>query len=98
MRRCVTPSFIVKRLLFAVSLTLLAAACAHAPRPDGNLPPAPAQPAAPPQPAAPAQPPQGPSGESAEAAAPPTPKAAPSPITFALVGDVMLGSSFPDET
>jgi hypothetical protein len=90
----------VKRLLFAASLTLLSAACAHAPRPEGNLPPSPSQPAAPPQAAAPAQPPQAPqrpSGESAEAAAP-APKATPSPITFALVGDVMLGSSFPDET
>jgi hypothetical protein len=88
----------VKRLVLAASLTLLAAACAHAPRPEGNLPPSAAGPAAAPQPAAPAQapqPPQPPAGVRAEAPAPPP---APAPITFAAVGDVMLGSSFPDET
>lgn len=93
----------MKRLLPIASL-LLAAGCAHV-RPEGNLPPSPAQPAAapqPPEPAQPAQPPQPPSGLRSEAT-PPAPPAtepppSPAPVTFALTGDVMLGSSFPDET
>jgi hypothetical protein len=93
----------VKRLLVAAALALTAA-CAHAPRTEGNAPPSPAAPAAAPLPPAPPQPPQPPAGVRAEAAPPAAPEQAPAkpeapgPVTFALVGDVMLGSSFPDET
>ena len=93
----------MKRLLVAAALALTAA-CAHAPRTEGNAPPSPAAPAAAPLPPAPPQPPQPPAGVRAEAAPPAAPEQAPAkpeapaPVTFALVGDVMLGSSFPDET
>jgi hypothetical protein len=99
----------MKRLL-PLALAL-AAACAHQQqRPEGSVPPAPAAPAAQPLPPEPAQPPQQPlppSGTRAEAvpgapagAAPASPAqpAPEGPITFAAVGDVMLGSTFPDET
>ena len=75
-------------------LVALAAACAHRARPPG-APPASAAPPAPPAaplPPAPAAPPSPPVGE----LAPRVPSAG--PVTIAAVGDVMLGSSFPDET
>jgi len=86
----------------AVALLLaLAAGCAHRARhaPAGAPPaqPAPAAPAAAPVPPAPPAPPSRPlppEGSRSEGATP----AAPPAITFAAVGDVMLGSSFPDET
>jgi hypothetical protein len=94
------------RLLAVASLLVLAAACARrVPQavPDAGSPapaaaPAPAEPPASPQPpavpdaGAEAAPPS--DGAAAEAARAP----ARATITFAAVGDVMLGSSFPDET
>ncbi len=78
-----------------LAVLLLAAACAHrAPGPGAPLPPgaeAPAPPGAPLSPSPPS-PPQRPSGEAEEGSE------AATPITVAAVGDVMLGSSFPDET
>jgi capsule synthesis protein PGA_cap len=68
------------------SLLVLAAGCAHRGRPAG-APPAPEAPAAPPPPA-----------PAAEAAAEASQVPARAPITIAAVGDVMLGSAFPDET
>lgn len=102
----------MKRLALLAALALSAAGCAHAPRPEGNVPPAPPQPPAAPQapaPAAPAQPAQPPSGVRSDAAPAPgapaaggppeaAPPPAPAPVTFALAGDVMLGSSLPEET
>ncbi|HEX9309052.1 MAG TPA: CapA family protein [Anaeromyxobacter sp.] len=82
----------------AALLLALAAACAHRPKPAGAPPAPPAPAAAPLRPAPPAPPgqPAPPSGFRPDAAAPPARSAA--PITWAAVGDVMLGSSFPDET
>ncbi|HET7824186.1 MAG TPA: CapA family protein [Anaeromyxobacter sp.] len=89
----------MKRTLFPAALLALAAACVHPPaippsepptQPVQPSPPAEPQPPAPPA-APPAVPPEKP-GTGAEA-----PRAA-APIEFAFVGDVMLGSSFPDET
>ncbi len=92
---------------FALALLLALAACAHRPRSAG-APPAPPAPAgspaaaplppAPPAPASPPQAPTPPSGTRSEAPAATPPAAARAPIAFAAVGDVMLGSSFPDET
>jgi hypothetical protein len=96
----------MKRLTLALLLAL--GACAHrAPGPSGATPRAPDPAAAPPATSAP--PTDG--GGAAEApppdAEPPVAgapddaaerEAAASPITIAAVGDVMLGSSFPDET
>ncbi len=89
---------------FALALLLALAACAHRPRPAG-APPAPAGspaaaplPPAPPAPASPPTAPAPPSGTRSEAPTATPPAAARAPITFAAVGDVMLGSSFPDET
>jgi Bacterial capsule synthesis protein PGA_cap len=95
----------MKRFLLAAALALVAG-CAHQQqRPEGNTPAAPPGAAAQPLPAAPAQPPQPPAGvppAAPQAEVPPAaagPGAAPAgPITFAAVGDVMLGSTFPDET
>jgi hypothetical protein len=82
------------RALLALLLLLSAACARRVPAPDTAPAPAPAPPpAAQPAPAAPEPP--------ALAEAPPTatPDAPrPASITFAAVGDVMLGSSFPDET
>ena len=84
----------MRNALLAV-LLLAAAACAHrAPGPGAPLPPgaeAPAPPGAPLPPSPPSAP-QRPSGEAEEGSA------AAQPITVAAVGDVMLGSAFPDET
>jgi hypothetical protein len=81
------------RLLAIASLLAAAAGCAHRARPPAE-PPAPARepapPAAPPAPAAEPAPADAPRAEEAVPAAP--------PVTFAAVGDVMLGSTFPDET
>jgi hypothetical protein len=80
---------------FLAALLLAAAACAHrAPRPgEAPLPPG-VDRSAPLPPSRPQQPPPaaGPSGERGGDAA------AEVPITVAAVGDVMLGSTFPDET
>ncbi len=88
----------------ALALLLLAgAACAHRPArrgeeggtpsapPARSIPPAAPLPPSPPQPAAPPQ-----QGSGAPKASAPAGDAG--PITFAAVGDVMLGSTFPDET
>jgi hypothetical protein len=83
----------------AVALLLaFAAACAHRTKPGVPPPGAPAPPppsSAPSQPAPPSEPaPPTPRADEA----PRSPPAPPAPITFAAVGDVMLGSTFPDET
>lgn len=73
----------------------LASACAHAPPvPPGAVPPAPAgQPSPPLPPSPPASPaPPSPPSPASSAASP-----APVEIVFAAVGDVMLGSAFPDD-
>ncbi|HEX9399155.1 MAG TPA: CapA family protein [Anaeromyxobacter sp.] len=89
----------------AALLLALAAACAHRAKPGGaSL--SPAAPAAAPLPPAPPAQPAPPSGLRPDAALPPAPPPAAAlapparatPITVAAVGDVMLGSSFPDET
>jgi len=76
------------------SLLALSAACAHrAARPgEGPLPPVAEAPTGAEAPAAPARRAPAPPDTAAE------PPAAPAPITIAAVGDVMLGSTFPDET
>jgi hypothetical protein len=83
---------------FLLGLLALAAACAHPraipPAEPPTQPSPPAPPAAPQPPAAPA-PPSPPEKPGAGASAPA--ERAQAPITFAAVGDVMLGSSFPDE-
>jgi hypothetical protein len=77
----------------ALAALALAAACAHrAPVPPAGAPPPPPPPEAP----APSLPSDAPPPPEPPATAEPGP--APSPITVAAVGDVMLGSSFPDET
>jgi hypothetical protein len=79
----------MKKLAASVAF-VLAAACAHrqGPAPDG-VPGAPAPEAAP----------QAPAATPTETPAPAdAPAAVPAPITVAAVGDVMLGSTFPDET
>lgn len=85
----------MKQTALAALLLLTATACAHRTSRPGELPPGadaapplPAPQGAPPSPS-PAAGPSGPEGEAAPA---------PGPITVAAVGDVMLGSSFPDET
>ena len=87
----------MKRATPFLAAFLLAAACAHRPpvpppeapaQPGAPLSPAPPQPPAAPMPPSPPQPPA-----TGEAASP----LAQAPITFAAVGDVMLGSAFPDE-
>lgn len=77
--------------LLALSAVIAAAACAHAPRPEAvrhelAAPEPGPEPAPPPAPAAPA---------AGEAAAPVTGTAQ---VTVAAVGDIMLGSTFPDES
>ncbi|HEX9240995.1 MAG TPA: CapA family protein [Anaeromyxobacter sp.] len=81
------------RLPLLAALLALAAACAHGPKSPGAPPASPA-PAAAPLPASPPAPPSPP----APASPPSHPARDPAPVTFALAGDVMLGSSFPDET
>jgi hypothetical protein len=79
------------RLLPLLALaSLAAAACAHAPAPVATLPAPPAAPAQAPaaENAAPASEPSAPAAASA--------LTAPQPITFAAVGDIMLGSAYPD--
>ena len=79
----------MKRLLtvLALALAVTAAGCAHRARPPGEPPAPPASPLPPSEPAPPER---------------PTPEAEPpraeAPIALAAVGDVMLGSTFPDET
>jgi Bacterial capsule synthesis protein PGA_cap len=81
---------------FLLGVLALAAACAHRPAIPPGEPPMqpspPAPPAAPQPPAAPAPP------EKPGTGAPASPERARTPTTFAAVGDVMLGSTFPDET
>jgi hypothetical protein len=77
----------------ALAALALAAACAHrAPAPPAGAPP-------PPPPEAPAPPPPSDAPPlPSDAPPPPEPPATAAPVTVAAVGDVMLGSSFPDET
>ena len=85
----------MKRTIPALALLLLAGACAHRPAlPPAGSPsgPRPAAPPASPQPPAPPEPPAAPAPPGTAATG------APGPVTFAAVGDVMLGSTFPDET
>jgi hypothetical protein len=89
--------------LLALAFALLASACAHLPKPDAGTPSAPAPASLPAPPPAEAVPPSEDRNTAAARETEAIPgKAIPSrdkaPITFALVGDVMLGSSFPDET
>ncbi|HEY6098140.1 MAG TPA: CapA family protein [Anaeromyxobacter sp.] len=80
-----------------LALLLLAAGCAHRPATPPAEPPAqpsPPSPPASPEPPAPPMPPAPPERPSTGAQAAP----APAPITIAAVGDVMLGSAFPEET
>jgi hypothetical protein len=93
----------MNRLLALASLLVLAAGCAHRSRPAGAPPAPPAGPAAPlpPSPPSAPAPPAPPSGEARPeppARAEDRPPAPAVPITVAAVGDVMLGSAFPDET
>ena len=83
----------MKRLLVTVSLLAAAAGCAHRGRPPGVPPLEPVPPAAPLPPAEP-MPPSPPERPTAEA----EPARVEVPIAVAAVGDVMLGSTFPDET
>jgi hypothetical protein len=92
----VTP---MNRIALAAALAL-AAGCAHRARPS---PPPADSPVAEPRAIEPGSPsPPRETGDAAEVPAPPTqtapPAPEPRPLTFAAVGDVMLGSSFPDET
>ena len=88
----------------AALLLALAAACAHRAKPAGPTSPEPPAPAAAPLPPAPPAPPSPPArpappgGVRSDGATSPPPARAAQPITFAAVGDVMLGSAFPDET
>ncbi len=85
----------MKQTALAALLLLAATACAHRTSRPGELPPGADAPPTPPAPrGAPPSPSQatGPSRPEGEAAP------ARGPITVAAVGDVMLGSSFPDET
>jgi hypothetical protein len=88
----------MKRTILAVAVAVVAAACAHpqgippGEPPTQPAPPPPAQPQPPQAPAPPAPPDKPGSGGSAAA------ERSQAPITFAAVGDVMLGSAFPDET
>jgi hypothetical protein len=81
------------RLAALLAAALLGAACAHPRPPPGGEPPTAPVPPAPPSPPASPAPPTPPERATAggEAAAPPA------PIVFAAVGDVMLGTAFPDE-
>jgi Bacterial capsule synthesis protein PGA_cap len=101
----------MKRILVAACLLALAAACAHRPSIPPSEPPTQPGPPAAPNPPTPPAPPTAPLPPSSpEPPAPPAPPdkpqtgssgaaaRSPAPITFAFVGDVMLGSSFPDET
>jgi hypothetical protein len=82
------------RIALAVLLVLAAACARRVPTPDG--------PAADTAPPAPAESSAAPSGGAAPTQVAPTeapaPAPPPAPITIAAVGDIMLGSSFPDET
>lgn len=77
------------RLVLLAALATLAAGCAHAGKVAGAGAPPAGPPEGPPAPALPAPP---------SAAAPAPERAAePAPVTVAAVGDVMLGTTFPDE-
>lgn len=76
----------MKRTTCALALLLLAGACAHRRPPPPSEPAPSAPPASPLPPSEPAPP------------APPEPPRAGAPISLAAVGDIMLGSTFPDET
>jgi hypothetical protein len=88
----------MKRPILALALAL-AAACAHRPSiPPGEPPTQPAPPAPPAEPQPPATPSSPAPPEKPGTGAAPSAERARTPVTFAAVGDVMLGSSFPDET
>jgi hypothetical protein len=84
------------RRSLSLALLLGAAACAHRPAATPGAPPAPPSPPASPQPPSPPAPagPPAPPPPAAEA----QPLRANAPIVIAAVGDVMLGSAFPEET
>jgi Bacterial capsule synthesis protein PGA_cap len=88
----------MKRTL-AFAVLALAAACAHPPAiPPGEPPSSPSPPAPPAQPQPPAAPAPPAPPEKPGTGGPASAERSQAPVTFAAVGDVMLGSGFPDET